>query len=548
MEYLYCLIAIKMKTTKFIAILILLFFVFSTSAQEQFTVQIEPLTIVNAPSIHSFSWGITSDGKWVTTGGRIEGLHLRQPNASFLESENNKSVYVMDPVANQTWSTSLNVLPVSIYEQLQSTNQEFIQRNETLYIIGGYGYRTTQNDHVTYANLTAVDIDGLATAVINGTSITSYFRQISDANLAVTGGQLGALNDVFYLCGGQYFEGRYNPMGPDSGSGFIQNYTDEIRKFEINDDGTNLSIANYSAQTDTNNLHRRDYNMSPQIFPNGESGFTMFSGVFQHDVDLPWLNTVDITSSGYAVNNLFNQYLSQYHSAKIPVFDTTNNTMHTLFFGGMSQYTLDENDNLVQDDMVPFVKTISKVSRFSDGSMIESGLDIEMPTLLGSGAEFIPVDENSNYFSNEIVDLNNLLEGNTLIGYIFGGIESTQENIFFINDGTQSSTSNLAFKVFINKSSLSVDEVILESDNIYSVEVYPNPSKDVFSVEFFIPNTNKHVLEVYDLLGKQIKSIEINKPIGRHTIPLDLSSVSSGEYILQIKNNSYISKKKIIKL
>lgn len=537
-----------MKTTKLIALLFGLFFVFSTFAQEQFTVQIEPLTIANAPNVHSFAWGITSDGKWVITGGRIDGLHQRQPHSSFLENDNNKSVYIVDPVANQTWSMSLNVLPASVFEQLQSTNQEFIQRNETLYIIGGYGYSATQNDHVTYANLIAVDIDGLATAVINGTSITSYFRQISDTNLAVTGGQLGLLNDVFYLCGGQYFEGRYNPMGPDQGPGFIQNYTDEIRKFEISDDGTNLSIVNYSAQNDTNNLHRRDYNMSPQIFPNGEHGFTMFSGVFQHTVDLPWLDTVDVTSSGYTVNSSFNQYLSQYHSAKIPIFDTANSTMHTLFFGGMSQYTIDENGNLDQDNMVPFVKTISKVTRFSDGSMEESSLGIEMPTLLGSGAEFIPLEGNSIYLTNEIVDLNNLSEGLTLIGYIFGGIESTQENIFFINDGTQSSASNLAFKVFINKTSLSIDEIILDAENIYNVEVFPNPSKDIFSVEFFVPNTNKHVLEVYDLLGKQIKTIQINKPIGRHTIPLDLSYVSSGDYILQIKSNNYISKKKIIKL
>ena len=522
-------------------------FIFNSFSQEQFTVQIEPLIITNAPSVHSFAWGKTSDGKWVITGGRIDGLHQRQPNSSFLESENNKNVYVIDPVSNQTWSTSLNVLPASIFEQLQSTNQEFIQRNNTLYIIGGYGYSATQADHVTYANLTAIEIDGLANAVINETSITTYFRQVSNTNLAVTGGHLGLLNDVFYLCGGQYFEGRYNPQGPDQGSGFIQNYTDEIRKFEINDDGTNLSVINYSAQNDTNNLHRRDYNMAPQIFPNGESGFTMFSGVFQHTLDLPWLNTVDVTSSGYTVNNNFNQYLSQYHSAKIPVFDTANNTMHTLFFGGMSQYTLDENNNLVQDDMVPFVKTISKVTRFSDGSMIESGLDIEMPTLLGSGAEFISLDDHSNYLENEIVDLNALQEGNTLIGYIFGGIESTQENIFFINDGTQSSASNLAFKVFINKSSLGIDEVTLEADNIFNMDVFPNPSNGIFSVELFIPNTNKHILKVYDLLGKQIKSIEINKPIGRHTLNLDLTDISSGDYILSIKSDGHIIKKKIIK-
>ena len=234
-------------------------------AQDQFTVQIEPLIITDAPNVHSFSWGKTSDGKWIILGGRIDGLHQRQPFAAFQENDNNKSVYVIDPVANQTWSTSIDVLSTVLFEQLQSTNQEFYQRGNTLYIMGGYGYSATQNDHITYDKLTAIDVDGLANAVINNTNIVSFFRQISNSNLAVTGGHLGFLNDVFYLCGGQYFEGRYNPQGPNHGPGFIQNYTDEIRTFEISDDGTNLSILNYSAQNDTNNLHRRDYNLAPQI-------------------------------------------------------------------------------------------------------------------------------------------------------------------------------------------------------------------------------------------------------------------------------------------
>jgi hypothetical protein len=537
-----------MKTRYFLVPLIGLFFVLNSFAQEQFTVEIEPVTILNAPNVHSFSWGKTSDGKWIIIGGRIDGLHQRQPFAAFLESDNNTDIYLVDPIDNQTWSASLNVLQASIFEQLQSTNQEFVQRDNTLYVIGGYGYSETQNDHITYPNLTAINIDGLATAIMNGTSITSYFRQISNTNMAVTGGQLGLLDDVFYLCGGQYFEGRYNPMGPGHGPGFIQNYTDEIRNFEIVDDGTNLSIINYTAQNDVNNLHRRDYNMSPQIFPNGETGFTMFSGVFQHDVNLPWLNTVDVTASGYTVNNSFNQYLSQYHSAKVPIYDVINNTMHTVFFGGISQYKLDENDNLVQDDNVPFVNTISKVTRFNDGSMLESSLDIVMPALLGSGAEFIPIDENSNYLSNGIVDLNNLQIGATLVGHIFGGIESSQENIFFINNGTQSSASNQIFEVYINKSVLGIDEITLDSDNIYNIKVYPNPSKDIFSVELFIPNTDMVIIEVCDLSGKLVESLELKRSIGRHTIALDLSNIASGEYILNIKNNNYISKKKIIKI
>ncbi len=520
----------------------------SLLAQDQFTVQIEPLTIANAPKVHSFSWGKTSDGKWVILGGRIDGLHQRQPFAAFQENENNKSVYVIDPVANQTWSTSIHTLQASLFEQLQSTNQEFIQRGNTLYIIGGYGYSATQNDHITYDKLTAIDIDGLANAVINNTSIVSFFRQIANTNLAVTGGHLGLLNDVFYLCGGHYFEGRYNPMGPDNGPGFIQNYTDEIRTFEINDDGANLSVVNYSAQNDTDNLHRRDYNMVPQIFPDGSEGFTMFSGVFQHTANLPWLNTVDVTVSGYAVNNNFNQYLSQYHSAKTPIYDTTNNVMHTVFFGGMSQYKLDADNNLIQDNEVPFVKTISKVSRFSDGSMVESSLDIEMPTFLGSGAEFIPLNNNSNYLTDEIVDLNNLQEGVTFVGYIFGGIESTLENIFFLNDGTQSSASNLAFKVFINKSSLGVAEVTLGPHNIYNLKVYPNPSEGLFSIDVFIPNTEKSTLDVYDISGKKVKSLVLEKSIGLQTMGLDLTKLATGEYILVFKNSATVIERKIIKL
>mgnify|MGYP003665189786 FL=1 len=540
----------KQQIMKHLNLIVSLFLVsvINSFAQDQFTIQIEPISIENAPSVHSFSWGKTSDNKWVIIGGRIDGLHQRQPNSSFLENDNNKNVFVVDPVANQTWSASLSVLQASVFEQLQATNQEFYQKENTLYIIGGYGYSATQNDHVTYDKLTAINVDELATAVINETSIIPYFRQISNSNLAVTGAQLGLLHDVFYLCGGQYFKGRYNPIGPNNGTGFVQNYTDEIRTFQINDDGTNLSIINYSAQNDSDNLHRRDYNMAPQIFPDGSEGFTMFSGVFQHTANLPWLNTLDVSAAGYTVNNTFNQYLSQYHSAKIPIYDTANNTMHTLFFGGLSQYKLDANKNLVKDDNVPFVKTISKVSRFADGSMLESSLEIEMPTLLGSGAEFIPLHENTNYLTDEIVAINNLPIGKTFVGYIFGGIESTQENIFFINNGSQSSASNLAFKVFINKTTLNVDEIKLTASNIYNLNIYPNPSKGVFSIELFIPNTEKSVLEVYDLLGAKVTSIPIENKIGLKTISLDLAKMASAEYILVFKNGNNRLEKKIIKL
>ncbi|WP_375239702.1 hypothetical protein [Aurantibacter sp.] len=441
-----------MKTNIILGIFTTLFLAScSSSRQEQFTIQIEPFSINEAPGIQSYSLGKASDGKWLILGGRIDGLHKRRPFEAFLKKENNTSVFVIDPETNKTWETDLSVLPASIFEQLQSANQEFQQRDNTLYVIGGYGYSDTKGDHTTYPNLTAINVDGLSKAVIEGSNISSYFRQISDSNFAVTGGQLGLLNDTFYLCGGQYFEGRYNPMGPDHGPGFTQEYTNEIKKFKIEDDGINLSISDYSAEKDSQNLHRRDYNMVPQIFPDLTKGFTMFSGVFQYDANIPWLNTIDVTASGFKVNDDFNQYLSQYHSAKVPIYNVQTSEMMTVFFGGLSQYQFDEGGELVKNDEVPFVKTISMVVRNKDGSMVEKDLGIKMPAFLGSGAEFIPLSNEAIYLENEIVNLNSLKQEKTLIGYIYGGIESSEENIFFKNNGTQSKASNQAFKVYLTK-------------------------------------------------------------------------------------------------
>ena len=440
-----------MKYNIISSFLLTLFLVGCNTAQEQFTVQIEPLAISEAPGVQSYSWGKTTDGKWLVLGGRIDGLHKMRPFEAFKSNENNTTVYLIDPIENKTWDVSLRTLPSSIFEQLQSTNQEFHQRGNNLYVVGGYGYSQTLGDHITYPNLTAIDVDGLANAIINKVDIGGFFRQISDPNLAVTGGQIGLLNDFFYLCGGQYFEGRYNPMGPDHGPGFIQKYTDEVRKFKISDDGTSLAIDNYSAIRDAQNLHRRDYNMVPQVFPDGSKGFTMFSGVFQYDANIPWLNSVDITEDGHNVNNDFNQYLSQYHSAKLPMYDSETREMMTVFFGGLSQYEYNEDGDLIRDDEVPFVKTISMVTRSKDGSMTEKELNVKMPALLGSGAEFIPISNNKMFLESDMLDIANLKKGRTLVGYIYGGIESSKKNIFFSNNGAKSKASSGAFRVFITK-------------------------------------------------------------------------------------------------
>ena len=512
---------------------------------ENFEVQLEAVTIEDAPGVHSFAWGIDSEGRWLIIGGRIDGLHQRQPFAAFLPSDNNTNAFVIDPESQEVWSTSLSVLPLPIFEQLQSTNQEFFQRENQLYIIGGYGFSPTAGDHITFPNLTAVSVDEVTNAIIDGESITTYFRQIENEKMAVTGGYLGYLDSVFYLAGGQKFTGRYNPMGPNHGPGFEQEYTDAIRKFEIEDDGNNITIANFSESVDAVNLHRRDYNMAPQFFPDGDLGFTMFSGVFQHDVDLPFLNSVDIKPDGYMVNNNFNQYLGQYHSAHVPIYDEDNNTMHTLFFGGMSQYTLDEDGNLVEDENVPFVKTISRVSRFSDGEMEEVKLNIEMPTLVGAGAEFIPHPEVS-FLATEILDLNELAAEPIHVGYIYGGIESTADNIFFTNDGSQSSASNVIFKVLIHKNNNTTATSQQVKENVFDLKIYPNPTDGQLVIDYFNPYAGTVNIELHDVNGKKVNTFfQGQVEAGAQKFLTSIPDVADGTYFISIENDKQRTAKMI---
>ncbi len=419
----------------------------ANSVGNGYSISLEPFVIGGFTGLQSFAAG-QLDGKWLLIGGRTDGLHRMQPFASFAESGNNTNIVVIDPEAKQIWSSKVSDLPPALNEQLQSTNMQFIQRGKTLYLIGGYGYSRTTGNHVTHNKLTAVKVDCLILAVQKGTSIAPCFRQISDPAFAVTGGQIGRIGETYYLVGGQKFDGRYNPMGPDHGPGFSQQYSNQIRKFRIKDDGVSLVGEILPGVTDQVNLHRRDFNMLPQIFPNNIPGFTVFSGVFQVGANLPYTNTVDVFGDKHTVNGSFTQYLNHYHCAKVALYDAEDQKMENIFFGGISQY--EENaGTLISNKDVPFTRVIAKVSREKDGKMIETKI-ADLPEYLGAGAEFL-VNSNLPTYENEIVKVNEVKADRILLGHIIGGIHSTQKTVFFSNSGRESRANNAIYKVWLTR-------------------------------------------------------------------------------------------------
>jgi hypothetical protein len=358
----------------------------------------------------------------------------------------------------------------------------------------------------------------------------------------VTGGYLGLLGDDFYLVGGQLFEGRYNPMGPNHGPGFFQAYTNAIKKFRITDNGGALAIADYTETVDTANLHRRDYNLVPQVFPDGAAGFTAFSGVFRYDADLPWLNSVDIRPSGYTVNDDFQQFLNQYHSAHVPMYSSSLNEMHTVFFGGISRYFFNAAGVLTDDPEVPFVKTISLVTRRADGSMEEVKLG-DMPALLGAGAAFLP-SESLPLLPNGVADFDALADGQVL-GFIAGGIESTLPNVLFLNGDNLSAASNRLFRVVIRKSATPV--VDINGERYFGLKLFPNPGGNQLTVNFSVPISDVVQLTVTDAAGRAVKQEQRQVEHGEYEWYFDVSDWMPGNYFVELKNARYRTQQSYVK-
>jgi hypothetical protein len=516
-----------------------------TQAAEYFRIELEEISIPAAPAIHSAAI-VSYNGKWVVIGGRTNGLHGFNAIDPFSQSGINTHIYVINPANNSVHFVSAASLPLPVFEAITTSNMQFYRNDTMLYMIGGYGWNDSAQTFLTSPTLTAINLKGLVAAIENQQiNISSFFRQIHDQRMAICGAHMEKIDSFYYLVFGHRFDGTYSQI--DSSDLFVQQYSYEIRKFKIEDNGTLLNITDYTAIRDSINFRRRDYNLVPQIFPDGSHGLTAFSGVFQPGINLPFLNTIDIRDTGYYVNNNFNQNLSQYHNAVMPVYDSASNHMHTIFFGGMAMYYRDTSSNtIVTDSMVPFVNTISKVTRDSTGNMFEYELAEKMPALLGTNAEFILADS-VPVFHNEIIHLNQLPD-RSHVGYIYGGIQSPEINISD-TDPSMSFAVNRIFKVFINK--LPPDTTVTPTEFLIkepiNVKIFPNPFTDNFTIEGDNHSGRSVQLTLYDFWMNMIRK-PVTSDSGSFKKNMTLKHNEAGIYFLEVKSGNYKKYYRLIKL
>jgi hypothetical protein len=435
-----------------------------------YKIAIDSMIVPELGGLQSYAIG-QADGKWLIFGGRLDGLHRRQPWATFDVAGHNNQIIVVDPINKLKWTSPLTSLDTNLREQLSSANMQFVQRDNVLFLLGGYGYSGLKDDHISFPNFTTVDVPGLISAIIEGKAINSFFHQITDEKFALCGGQMMLLDNDLYVVGGNRFDGKYNPMDNPT---FVQTYSHSVQRYSVDLNGLVPTLKQLSSFTDEALMRKRDFNVQPTILENGEQALISFSGVFQKDYNMPHINAVLIDRNGMKEVPNFAQYYNHYHCANTALYDAKSKSSHHLFFGGIAHY-YDSSGMLVQDNDVPFTLAITYILRESNGKMTEYKMPIKLPGYLGAASEFIPA-ENIPQLNNEIIDLSKIKGDSILLGYLYGGIKSSAANIFWINTGVESTASQMIYPVYLIKSKDQIDLIEnKQSTNGLQLQVYPVP-------------------------------------------------------------------------
>jgi hypothetical protein len=407
-------------------------------------------------------------GKWVFLAGRTNGVHgFELSTNNFPPQQQNKFVFVVDPVKRTVKSRSLadpsSGLTLQQIDQLSVTSPQSYQKGNTIYMTGGYGVDSATGLFSTKDVLTAIDIPDLihwVTKPHSGVTLSQHIRQISNPLFKVTGGTMTQIgSDPTLLIFGQEFQGFYF----DFSNG---NYTRQVRRFHIIDDGKVLDVKFLSSfpQIPDPNFRRRDLNVVNSIQRvNGKysQGLIALSGVFTPEVGI-WTVPVEISSKGKTsmadpnLSTTFKQGMNNYTSATVGLFSKKTGDMFITILGGIT-FEFFQNGILMNDSEFPFTNEVTTVKRSKDGSYKQYLMNAQYPfitstqsnpgnqLLFGAGAFFMPASHLPTY-RNGVIKLDSVRKKKFLAGYIVGGIQSTLPNTNVISDST---ASPYIFKVIV---------------------------------------------------------------------------------------------------
>ena len=81
---------------------------------------------------------------------------------------------------------------------------------------------------------------------------------------------------------------------------------------------------------------------------------------------------------------------------------------------------------------------------------------------------------------------------------------------------------------------------------INDLEVYPNPSKDIFNISFVSEDVQKLEVRVLNMVGEVVYTESLEQFVGEYTKSINMSKYTKGVYFLEITTNNGVVNKKIV--
>ena len=86
----------------------------------------------------------------------------------------------------------------------------------------------------------------------------------------------------------------------------------------------------------------------------------------------------------------------------------------------------------------------------------------------------------------------------------------------------------------------------LENGSVANLDVYPNPSRDIFNVTFTSEEAQTMTVKVVNMIGEEIFTEELTEFVGQYTQVIDMNTQPKGVYFLKITTSTGGINKKIV--
>jgi hypothetical protein len=234
-----------------------------------------------------------------------------------------------------------------------------------------------------------------------------------------------------------------------------QVYTERVVMLGFSPDMKTLGVLGQVLQDQSDpsrQFHRRDLNVQPALTASGTPAIGAYGGVFVPGETGAYRQPIIITPgagtslANVTVDTSYQQFMSQYECAAIPLFDRTSKSMSTVLVGGISLYYLDKKTSELQaDEGLPFIDNLTVLS-YAGSQWSEYVRSQPLDGRIGANGHFGAAPGLARS-ANGVLYVDGL-KTKTLLGWVYGGI-ATDFPHPGDSTGHRSKASNALYEVWL---------------------------------------------------------------------------------------------------